>query len=505
VPKVVDRVLDRYGWLVFTLFAAVCLYSLLIRARAKPFWHDEIYTILHAGLPGFGTMWRAGIDGIDLSPPLNTWLTREVHALFGVGHISTRVPPLLGYMTMTLVVFYLLKSRTNTVTALSGALLPCFTAAYRFAYEARGYGLMVGLFALAMYAWTEAARNRNRKTHLSILAGTLAASVWNHYYGILILVPIATGECVRSLQTRRLDRGIAGAFIVAAIAMMPLYPLAAAARTQSESFWSRASGMDVGGAYQFVFAPVLERNFGYAAIVVAVLALILRTSKSNRQVTRRVPLYEVAAGLVALLIPVLGVGMGVLVTGVFVPRYVISAVLGLSLVVPPLVWQRHTRGGSAEILLCAFLVFAFFQSVGPSLKSPPAFVDPFLSKPLLQNAVTTAPGVISSSSLQFLQHWYYTPNPLKGRIRYLADVENARRLMASDTIDRGYLALHRWTAVPIEPYDSFIAGHREFHVHEGGSGWLLRKLEEIGAATTELGRGPGERLYRIQLPSEATR
>jgi hypothetical protein len=85
----------------------------------------------------------------------------------------------------------------------------------------------------------------------------------------------------------------------------------------------------------------------------------------------------------------------------------------------------------------------------------------------------------------------------------VADVENARRFMASDTIDRGYLALHRWTAVPIEPYDRFIAGHREFRVHEAGSGWLLRKLEEMGATRTDLGRGPGERLYLVQLPEAA--
>jgi hypothetical protein len=57
--------------------------------------------------------------------------------------------------------------------------------------------------------------------------------------------------------------------------------------------------------------------------------------------------------------------------------------------------------------------------------------------------------------------------------------------------------------VPIEPYDRFIAGHREFRVHEAGSGWLLRKLEEMGATRTDLGRGPGERLYLVQLPEAA--
>jgi 4-amino-4-deoxy-L-arabinose transferase-like glycosyltransferase len=498
----VDRVLDRFSWLVFTAFALVLLASLLVRARAKPFWHDEIYTILHAGLPTFGTMWRAGVDGFDLSPPLNTWLTRLVHAVAGVGHVSTRVPPIAGYMTMTAVVFALLKSRANTVTALSGALLPCFTAAYRYSYEARGYGVMVGLFALALYGWTEAARNRRRTLHLTLLGAALAASVWNHYYGVLIFVPIAVGEGIRWIQRKQLDRGVLIAVVAALLAVVPVYPLAVAAGTQSASFWSRASTADVSGAYRFVFAPLLERDVAYAAGAVGVLALLLRTPRSNRRVRRQVPLHEALAGATALLLPSLGVALGVVVTGVFVPRYAMSAVLGLSLVVPLIVWQRHSRAGVAELVLCGFLLFALARSIGPSLLSPPIFVDPYLSRPLLQGALASGPAVVSSSSLQFLQHWYYTPNALKGRIRYLADVENARRFMASDTIDRGYLALHRWTAVPIEPYEAFISGHREFRVHEGGSGWLLQKLDQIGAARTELGRGPGERLYLVQLPTE---
>jgi hypothetical protein len=77
--------------------------------------------------------------------------------------------------------------------------------------------------------------------------------------------------------------------------------------------------------------------------------------------------------------------------------------------------------------------------------------------------------------------------------------------MASDTIDRGYVVLRRWTAVPVETYDNFIAGHREFRVHEGGSGWLLRKLDEIGAERAELGRAPGERLFQIRMPDGPTR
>jgi hypothetical protein len=254
---------------------------------------------------------------------------------------------------------------------------------------------------------------------------------------------------------------------------------------------------DILNTYTFIFSPLTDRLVVGGAIVLLVLVAVPR--KLARDASRTIPAHEVAAGLLSLSIPALGVGLGVAVTGVFVPRYAMAAVVGLSLVIPMVVWWRHTRWAIAELFLCGFLAVAFMMSIWPSLVTPPVFQDPFLSRPLLQSAVASGPPVVSSSSLQFLQYWYYTPTAQKGRLRYLADPEEAKKRMRSDTIDRGYLALRRWTAVPIDPYAEYVAGHREFRVHEAGSGWLLGKLDEIGAAKEEVGRGPGERLYSVHL------
>jgi hypothetical protein len=498
-PRALERLLDRHSWMVFALFASVCLYSLIIRARAKPFWHDEIYTILHAGLPTVGMMWAASLDGIDLSPPLNTWVTRGVHAALDVGHIATRLPPIVGYLVMTGIVFHLIRRRSNTMTALSAAILPCMTAAYRYSYEARAYGLMLGLFAVSLYAWTEAARGRARRWHLPLLAVTLAAAVWNHYYGVLTFIPIAGGEIVRTLRRRRIDSGMVAAFAGAALSLVPLYPLSAVARTQSQSFWAPAAWADVLPVYQFLFAPVMEQNFLIAAAVIAAAALLLRRPAGEPS-GRALPAHETAAGVLTLLIPIAGVILGLAVTGVFVPRYALPSVLGLSLVIPLAVWHRDTRAGLAELLLCSFLVVSFAMAVGPSLVAPPTLRDPFETRPLLRAAVTSGLPVVSASSLQFLQYWYYAPPDGKGRLRYLADVDEARKYMQSDTIDRGYLTLRRWTAVPVDRYSDYVAGHREFRVHEAGGGWLLPKLAEAGATKDQIGQAPGERLFLVRVP-----
>ncbi len=499
-PTAVERLLDRHGWTLFALFATVCLFSLIVRAREKPFWHDEIYTILYAGLPDLRTMWAAGLDGLDLSPPLNAWITRCVHSVVGPGPIATRIPPMAGFLVMTAVLFHLVRLRSNTITALSAAVLPCMTAAYRYSYEARAYGVMLALFALSIYAWSEAALGRRRRLHLPVLALTLAATVWNHYYGILTFLPIAGGEIVRAVQRRRIDVGVVAAFACAAMAIVPLYPLAAAARAQSEGFWAPAALSDVVPVYRFVFAPLMDVKFRVVAVVIAGAALLLRRRAIDRFVQRSVPLHEVALGLLALLIPVAGVLLGVMMTGVFVPRYAMPTVVGLSLVVPLLLWQRDTRNGLAEFALGVFLLADFGLAIAPSLLAPRPFRDPFQSRPLLQRAVSSGPPAISASSLQFLQYWYYTPGPMKNRLRYLADVAEAKKYMGSDTIDRGYLALRRWTTVPIDPFADYVAGHREFRVHEAGAGWLLPKLAEMGAAKDTIGQAGGERLFLVRLP-----
>ena len=56
----------------------------LSAALGKPFWHDELFTVLISQMP-LSTMYRAAADGIDLAPPLNTALTRVVHGIGVVG------------------------------------------------------------------------------------------------------------------------------------------------------------------------------------------------------------------------------------------------------------------------------------------------------------------------------------------------------------------------------------------------------------------------------------
>src|SRR5262245_66255155 len=93
------------------LIAALAV-VLVQRALAKPFWHDEVYTILEADLP-IVTLYRACLDGIDLQPPLNALATRAVHAVTGPGHVATRLPPIAGFLVAVAFVFLIAHRRAN--------------------------------------------------------------------------------------------------------------------------------------------------------------------------------------------------------------------------------------------------------------------------------------------------------------------------------------------------------------------------------------------------------
>src|SRR6266852_6152106 len=96
--------LERWHRMLLATLIAWLALLMAVSARDKAFWHDEIYTILGAGMP-VRTLWRASIDGVDLSPPLNTIVTHFVQSLAGVGPVATRIPAMAGFLAAALAVF----------------------------------------------------------------------------------------------------------------------------------------------------------------------------------------------------------------------------------------------------------------------------------------------------------------------------------------------------------------------------------------------------------------
>jgi len=493
--------IDRHWRWVLLAFGLTLGLLLVGRARAKPFWHDEVFTILASRL-SLPALWQASRDGLDLAPPLNTLLTKFAHAVLDVGPVSTRIPPMIGFGTACLLVFDMVRRRSNALVGLAAALVPYFSGAFQYAYEARGYCVAVGLFAIAIFCWSEAASGRHSRRNLGLMAIALASGIWTHYYAVLGFLPIAGGELARQIGRRRFEAAPWVALAGAGVAALPLVPLLIGNTAQAATFWTRLEPTGVASTYDAVLGSLHTARFAFGAGLVGAFALaeFIRRFRGNASSSRRLELHEVVAGLLTLTVPAVATWIGS-IAGVFMPRYVLFAVVGFALVVPLAAWRLTPANGVADAILCLAFVLPFVADAGQSLRNRAVDIpNPFDYRPLLAERLATAGPTVLASGLPYLQLWYYTPPDLQQRALYLADPPTELQETGTDTIDRGYLALARWTRIPVLDYHAFVREHRAFDVYACGPDWLSRRLQADGASVQAIRYELGCRLYSVRLP-----
>ena len=174
--------LEQWRASFLILFSLVFLLSAGLLAAAKILWNDEISTSLFARLPSLADI-TAGLRlGADSHPPLSFLLTRWSYALLGVNPVAARLPAILGYWVLTLSVFAFVRSRANALYAAAASSFLLITPLVAYAYEARPYGILLGLTGLSLLVWqrTCQARGGRRALLLAALALTLAAAVSAH-------------------------------------------------------------------------------------------------------------------------------------------------------------------------------------------------------------------------------------------------------------------------------------------------------------------------------------
>ncbi len=503
VNRVSHRVTDgadghRY-WFLLCL-SVLFFATTALRARATPFWHDEIYTILLSRLATVRDVWGAARDGADLMPPLNLLLTRVLEAPFGPGPISSRLPAMLGFWTMSVVVFSLVRARSNVFVACAAALLPWFTRAYRYSYEARGYGTMLGLFALLLWSWSEAAGGHRRRVWLPIFAAVCAASLWNHYFAVVTFVPIAAGEIYRLARRRSADWPLWIAAVTGLAACAPLVALARSASMQGATYWRHARWSDVGSTYVFLLHDLWSLDRWVIVVLAAATALGLLIGRF-RLTGFPAAGYEVIAGTVALCIPAMAVGLG-RITGAFAPRYALPGVVSFAIAAPLALWWLSRKSPVLEAVLLAVLLIGVARPSIDVFRHPPAFHDPYAERPILAEHVRMSPPVVVVGAVQFLELWYYASPDNRSRLWYIADPAEARRYLGSDTTDVGYIKLARRVPLSVRTYEE-LEDQESFTLYDDGVGWLPAKLRDSSSALTlvDSGRERGARVWHAMKPT----
>ncbi|MEO5898222.1 MAG: glycosyltransferase family 39 protein [Vicinamibacterales bacterium] len=470
-------------WLVVGV-VALLLAGATGRALSKPLWHDELFTYYIARIDSLPALWTALSAGTDLNPPLYYLAVRACAALIGEGPVATRLPAIVGFVWMTIMLFVFVRRRLPARFALIGALTPSLTGVYTYAFEGRPYGLVLGLAGVALVAWQRSAVRGWIAP--CICAAALAAATSTHYYGLLTIVPLAAGELTRIAQRRRIDLPMCLALACGVLPLLFLRPLIAAGRAFAPTFWSRPSLGQLMGSYQLLFDPLSQ--LALAAVILAGLftfAVGQRLESAPSATTEArglVPLDELVVGSGFIALPVVGFAMSVLATGGFHERYVVAGVIGVAGL---FCWGCATtlRSGSTTLILAALLLLAFtarqLEGVRAGFQGSSAAALKHISETA---ALPAGELVVISHAVPYLQLAYFRDLARGPAVTYLtkpADVVAA----TGDTGSRALRLLSRYAPLDIRTFEAVAQPGARFYVY-GPRSWLVPKLLSQGAAVT---------------------
>ena len=473
----------------FLLCSVTILYlvSTCLLASRKPMWNDELFTYYISGLPTLFDIWSALLTGGEQIPPLFHVITRASFTLFGVSELAIRIPEVVGFWVMSLCLYRFVSKRSSALYGFAAMLFPLVTKAYSYAYEARPYGIVLGFAGVALICWQSAVEGHHRKLSLIGLAVSLAAAVSCHYYAVLLLLPLASGEAVRSISLRELDLPI---WVASGFGMIPLFlfaPLIQEARTHSAIFWAQPHWGQMIDFYYSLLTPALLPLVGML-IVAAMYSTTLPAGVSNRkQKPHSTPqLYEVAAAFGFVAIPVVAVILAKFITGAATTRYALPSVIGFSILFAfaahRLLDGRAIMGASLVVVLCSgFVVLEVrtFQGM-VEMSSAQAKTYEFLRS----NNENQLP-IVASDPHTFMTLAHYAPRDITSRVVYLADPQASLRHLGFTSVDQGMLDLKPWFRLKIEEYAPYVASQQQFLVY-GPIGWLNWLLSELTATNRRI-------------------
>jgi hypothetical protein len=499
----IDAALDDHPVLVLAGLSALFLGAAVGAAAATPFDSEEVTTVLTSQMPSRTVIWTALSEGVDDAPPLYALAARAVHAIAGVGPVTTRLPAIFAAWMAAVVIFLLVRHRANVLLGLAAGLA-CAIASYPFAIEARGYAPAMACAAVALYCWTQLPEGRWRTVNAVIMAAALGAAPWWHDTAALALIPFVIGELIRWWSRSGPDLLAWAAIAVAGIAALPLLGLAGDAIISPtplrEGFVARTTG-----AYGDMLAPFSTPLLMVAWLLALGIAIwTIGLVIANREVDlgdRRLRGYEIAVAFGFAVLPAIAAGFGALLRFDVGARDLAIAIPGLAAAMMVFIATFTPRSGVGDVIVTLALTLSFMGTAATSvLTASTGFQDPVRSRPTLVRGLrdSTEPVVLADGA-NTLQLLYYAERNWPGRAVVLADPDLAQEFIKDSSGDRRLLVLAKWAQVRIEPFFPYTALARGFLVHESSPNWVVPKLRQLRSAVQQVEDHPTGTLFRVRM------
>jgi hypothetical protein len=489
-----ELLLERHKLLVLGALTVLYFGIVILRAHGKPFWYDEILTILEARQPTISAAMQAGHDA-DWMPPVSHLPFYLANKLVGSGEVAFRLPSMIGFWVYCLCLFCFVARRASISFAFMAMLLPFSTTFWSYSFEARSYALMLGFCGVALLCWQLAADGAWRALSLPGLALSLAGAFLHHYWAVFVYLPLAGAEAYRSVRLRKIDWPIWVAFIAGGIPLVVSMTGALHVIQANPHPWSIAHSLD--------YVLFYQRNFQPAAAFVIPLLILLAACLFLRAFDQRpagsghsVRDYEWLAAALFVSIPIFAITAALIVPPhAFVDRYLAPVSGGFALLIAFLA-AHFSRRRAAIGMAC---MIASLPPLLLRVVHVQRFRDPFQQANGLRQALGMQSGrVVISDTGSFVQLWYYAPENLKARMLGLADEQSAVKYLNIDDIPN---EPWRELGVPIFPYHQFTASAKRFLIYYVNRGWITNKVHDDGGGLYLLGRpGPDAALMLARIP-----
>ena len=440
---------------------------------------------------------------ISLDPLVFHVLAHSCTKIFGPTALALRLPSIFGFLLMQVCIFFATRVIAGERAALIATAFPALTATLFYAPEARPYGLLLGFYALAFLAWqTATRRSEGRRGSLIVLAVTIALTLNTHYFGILILLPICIAEFVRTVSRRRVDVPVVAAILLgmAGVVFALLFQKAAGEFRKHYYNAGAISLRAVSQAYRSLFVnytaqPLVVQRLEDVLLVAFALALIVVCALRIHRKTYAMPVGELAFLLALAALPLFGVVLAMFVTHSIEVRYVLSAIMAVSILFAIAVepWLQRSLSSTT---VTAILVFGILIAGIVRIRDEQAKSSQILALLALPPALRTQLFAMPDSHLyiQDMGHFevasYYQPDPeVRSRIALLYSHDDELRYDRHDTASLTAEHMQRFTAFPIVPYAELKAtpgGHFLVLYHSGWD-WTDQALAADNARVTALG------------------
>jgi 4-amino-4-deoxy-L-arabinose transferase-like glycosyltransferase len=460
----------------------------------RPLTNDEIFTFEIARKASLAEVWRALAAGADNHPPLDYILRHLSMSLFGQSELAFRLPSLVAVTAALAAIYSFVARRAGAVYGLMALLIPFSTTLFEYAYEARGYALLAAFGAVALAAWQR--RTEGSRGAVILLAASLAAMLWTHYYGVLVFFPIALGELIRSWERRRIDWAVWIALAAGAAALVPLLPMIRAARQIGAVFWTK-----VGVVQALSIYPALMERLCIVAVVVGAVLLAIGLPPRVRAAGRGAKNYELAAVIGFVALPLMAYLLARAFTGALLPRYVLGTVVGAAIGFAFAASEALGDGAAPALLAVAVLALS-----GLGDEAALAFKQRQLRKELngddLSSVIARLPGpVVMEDNDLLMQLWHYEPAAIASRLFYVSDEKSALEYFGWNSTERALDGIKPWSQiVHVEHYPDFVRQEKRFVLIEGTPGYISQELVRDGAVLTAKAMYRNQWVFEVDLP-----